>query len=562
MVRYFNVRLVNLADWFVVMEIESENAIVNSKYCVFLVIIILFHSVFNLYWILHDNWPRGCEVIDLLIKQTKFYYSTLTIHESLSNANSFTDIANCSHDFALLFNSFGDINRPNFVHLIATAGNLLFGKSVLITTFFTNSIFLSILLFSVYKIGSFLQDAKTGILAAIIVFLYPGIFSFSRKYGLDFPLTAMVSLSLCLLLKTRFFSNRKYSIIFAIIAGLCFLTKAQSAFFLFAPIVYYIYYIFFSKRACNKKEITINMLISAIIVFPISYIWIYGKIGTLIDDFIWHSKSTFNPASMVHAPFYTVESIKFYLFECWRYISPPFFVAFLFSIYLFVKNLKKRESFILLLWIIVPYIICTFIAVKWGRFYFPAFPAFAIVTAVGLMALQNIILKRVIISVILVFGGLQYIFLSCNTELYNYLLFDKIILEDDDFAHPPRQSNHASIAKDIVESFRELGFSESEILNVGIVEIYGDKGRFFGDDSSYIDFFLLQEQPAINFYRSSCGRGCDEASLFFSKTNVLDFLIIVNDETSEKPSLNSLDRCQEWGGTAECFTDEKAFLFY
>lgn len=113
-----------------------------------------------------------------------------------------------------------------------------------------NSIFFIILITSIYGIGSLIYNRKTGLLAAFLTSVFPLIFGQSRNAMLDFPLAAMVSLSIYLILKTDGFRYVLYSILAGIALGLSQSTKESTFIFILTPLIYY----FLKSYAAEKKR--------------------------------------------------------------------------------------------------------------------------------------------------------------------------------------------------------------------------------------------------------------------------------------------------------------------
>src|SRR3989339_497863 len=116
-----------------------------------------------------------------------------------------------------------------FVYFITSLFNLVFGYSFFMVRFLQINYFI-ILLISTYKIGSVTYNRKAGLLAMLILSLYPAIFGISRMYELDFPLAAAVCFCMYLLLVTNF-ENRWKSLLFGAVLGLSILIKGQVIFF-------------------------------------------------------------------------------------------------------------------------------------------------------------------------------------------------------------------------------------------------------------------------------------------------------------------------------------------
>jgi 4-amino-4-deoxy-L-arabinose transferase-like glycosyltransferase len=99
-----------------------------------------------------------------------------------------------------------------------------------------------VLLVSVYGLGIVLFDVTTGLWAAGLCQLIPGLYNHRLEFILDYPLTTVITFSFWLL-TVYFFSRAKSftSWILAILAGislgLAVLTKQTALFFLFCPLV-------------------------------------------------------------------------------------------------------------------------------------------------------------------------------------------------------------------------------------------------------------------------------------------------------------------------------------
>ena len=111
------------------------------------------------------------------------------------------------------------------------------GRSVFVARLSELGFFL-ILLLSVYGLGRRAGDAKVGLLAAAMISLYPIVFGISRYYTNDFPLLAMVALSLERLWASDGFRRFGPSIHFGLVAAGGFLVKWTFICFILPPVVY------------------------------------------------------------------------------------------------------------------------------------------------------------------------------------------------------------------------------------------------------------------------------------------------------------------------------------
>ncbi len=125
--------------------------------------------------------------------------------------------------------------HPPLFFLSAVPLYRLFGASVDVGTM-VNVLYLAVLIGSVYGIGQRLGGRRVGLLAAFVVATFPAIYALSRLFYIELALTAMVALSVWLLLASDRFQNRTASLLFGLSLGLGLLTKYTYPVFIFAPL--------------------------------------------------------------------------------------------------------------------------------------------------------------------------------------------------------------------------------------------------------------------------------------------------------------------------------------
>src|SRR6185436_15862494 len=123
---------------------------------------------------------------------------------------------------------------PPLYHTIVALCWALFGKSTAVARL-CNLLALAILFFGTYGIGRHVSGPWTSAIAATLVSFYPYVLWLSRETIIDYWLIAMVTLAMWVLLKTKEFSDRHWSIAFGFAAGLGMLTKWTFPFFLILP---------------------------------------------------------------------------------------------------------------------------------------------------------------------------------------------------------------------------------------------------------------------------------------------------------------------------------------
>lgn len=181
--------------------------------------LILFHIVNNWIWISTNVTRVGWDRMDHLI-------TTLVYNDILRQVNLRSLFS------ALTWSDY----YPPLVHLSALTLYKIFGVSM-DTAVKVNFVYLAILLLSTYSIGRNLFSQGTGVLAAFILSTFPMIYAMSRYFYIDFALTAMVVLSICLLLYTDGFQKRGYALLYGLSLGLGMLVKWTFVAFALPPLL-------------------------------------------------------------------------------------------------------------------------------------------------------------------------------------------------------------------------------------------------------------------------------------------------------------------------------------
>lgn len=97
---------------------------------------------------------------------------------------------------------------------------------------------LAILLASVYALGEAVRDRRTGLVAMVMVMLYPSVTGNLVRFEPSVALTAWVSLGALSLIKSRGFTERKWSLVFALVTAMgLMMDRLSYAFFLGLPAV-------------------------------------------------------------------------------------------------------------------------------------------------------------------------------------------------------------------------------------------------------------------------------------------------------------------------------------
>ncbi len=299
---------------------------------------------------------------------------------------------------------------PPLYHTAAIPLYALFGTAY-DSALYSNIFFLIVLLFSVYAIGKKLHNREAGLFAAFVCSTVPIYSYFMRHYLLDFALSAMVALGLALLLYTDRFRNMKYSVLFGIAFGLGLLTKWSYPVFLVVPIISA-----FFGRGEVKVRIR-NILLFLICAAVVSSLWYTpARIGEIWPYLFRHISSS--GIAEGDPAFNTLRGCTYYLFAFIEGFSFLYFVIFACVAAVFIKDYKQNRMFMPhLMNIAAIYGMFTFGSNKDPRFIIPIYAILAVVSAAGICAMQNRLLKQGAIVLIVLLGTFQNI--AYNSEAVN-----------------------------------------------------------------------------------------------------------------------------------------------
>src|SRR5262249_15042763 len=125
---------------------------------------------------------------------------------------------------------------PPFVYWTTDVFYALLGSDALWVAELSNTVFVAILVFSTYGLGSRLWGRRVGTLAAVFVVTTPMLVTAFKEYMLDAPLTAMVALALYLLVAGDRFAGRGHALALGAACGFGLLTKWTFAVVLALPL--------------------------------------------------------------------------------------------------------------------------------------------------------------------------------------------------------------------------------------------------------------------------------------------------------------------------------------
>lgn len=370
---------------------------------------------------------------------------------------------------------------PPLFYFIAGLFNLVFGASY-VASVMTNMLFFFLLIVSLYLIGKKIYTPEIGILSSVIVSLYPIVYGHSRLFQLDFALTAVVTFSIYCLISTDRFKNLRWSIIFAVSAGLGMLIKWSYLFFV-GPL--FLYISISALRDINKKE-ALNragkvflVLSIALLTGPAWYLMQLAENRYAIRDFIRvFSSYAFKPLEELEWIILVFNNAM---------LSFIFFLLFIICLIFFYARVKSRYKFFITMWYLVPLLLLICISWKQARFFMPILPCLALISASSMVIISHRKLKSVIIIFIIAAGLIQFFNVSFNKNINksrrhgNIDIFYRPYVEDY-YSIVGAASPYATDWKheDIARSFSgHIQEFDSYPFSIGVIYEYNDAGLYY-----------------------------------------------------------------------------------
>jgi len=403
----------------------------KNRHLALLLVAYLINAIYNYLYFKKDTMPQAWDESTHLMQSLSYYY--VLTHPTLDMIGKLIQV---------------DTYYPPFYHFSTSILYLFFGTSD-ITARMINTVYLGILVFSVYGIGKQLFNKDTGLISALLVMLYPQLFSIQRGYLIELALVATVTLTIYLLLLTNNFRNFKYSIAFGAALAVSMLTKWTAIFFIIGPIAVVIYQGFIStklnikldyklkcevcgkeisskpvefkgKKFCSKnckndfkhkKNITItknklyNLFYALTVAFILAGIW-YAPHGTEVYKTLkWGDE--FWGSSEGKPEIFTIQSALYYVFAINSQISFLFSILFLIGMIFSIKSNKSSKWF-LFSCVLLPYLALTFLSRnKNPRYTLPILAIVAIISAFWLTDIKSKTKRNFLTGAILILGAFQ-----------------------------------------------------------------------------------------------------------------------------------------------------------
>jgi 4-amino-4-deoxy-L-arabinose transferase-like glycosyltransferase len=363
-----------------------------------------FHLINNMVIIFRDTTP--------FIADASNYYLF-----SFQYWKKWTEFVKC-WNFDLLKTLLGGGLGGQLLSLLAIPFFSVFGVSHDIAILANQSFFL-ILIFSIFELGKILFNRRTGLLAAYMISFYPGVVGFSRVYMAEFPILAISTVCVYLLIKSEGFKNLKYSLCFGFAFALGELIRPRFAVYIVIPVLFYAIKnmaVLFRHTEVSAqtavKKIGLNILFSAAISCLLLFPWY--SIGN-VSGYLSFQKLWVSLPALSHIG----SNLPYYLQMLWE-VQLGWFFAFLFFlgmlISFFEKN-KRPKIYFLFMWFGLTMVLLSTLGLKdFPRITIPLLVPVALISSAGMERLSRLKIGKYLWVSFLLFGVFQYFFISYGNQ--------------------------------------------------------------------------------------------------------------------------------------------------
>jgi len=282
---------------------------------------------------------------------------------------------------------------PPGIYTVAAIVQQIFGRGIEQATLI-HLIFSAILLASVYGLGVQLFNREIGLWAAALCQLFPSLYRYRLEFVLDYPLTAVVTLSfVCLTLwtfsasliapvKSRLSPRKQWlwAAAFGFSFALAILVKQTALFFLFVPVLWVGIATLYRRQWQRLLQLIASLLLSVVIFYP----WYRTNWLTVLTS---GKRATIDSAIAEGDPPLNTLAAWTYYWEILPYqVSWLLLLVPIIGILLYWKRKEKYHTS--LAWLAIfwlgAYFLCSLNINKDERYVLPYLPVVALFLAYGL----------------------------------------------------------------------------------------------------------------------------------------------------------------------------------
>lgn len=244
---------------------------------------------------------------------------------------------------------------------------------------FTNGLLYIVSIFGIYFLARNFLSKLASFLAAFVFALYGWTLLHLHLTYSETTTSAFTILTILFLIKSNYFQNRKYSLLFGLFLGLGLLVKWITIVYVFGPMLF-VFYQIFKKRLFKSKRILIHGTIALFIALIVSFYPYYQNYYWIFQYFYGHraggpmwqivSEPERNPFSSYSLTFYLNSFAQLGIF---------YFILIIAGTVLAIR--RKSDLKPILLAVVISYLFSAFALLKAERHIIPIYPYLAILSA-------------------------------------------------------------------------------------------------------------------------------------------------------------------------------------
>ncbi len=511
------------------MKIATIKASVSkNRYFILFLVLVAFQLISNSYVIYKDKFP--------LIHESGTYYDFSIRYYRLFRENYFIRIYNTEID-----------NKGPLFFLTSLPFYYVLGLSE-DSAAMTNMIYLIIGLYASYLIGKEItKTAKGGFFCAFFISFMPQFFSWSRTYYLEFSIMSMLLVSFYFMIKTEFFSDRKYSIAFALSVAAGGLIKPYFIILLSLPLLFCIIKSFGSKKKERSRKITNIALFFAIaIILPLAFYiarisYYFENVADLLLTGASLNKESFYLDALSYLKFFWRFSLINFVYQ---FFILALVVVFAFSFYVKKSAVRNKKTFIIFLSFISCYLFFSFFfTVKHPHYTTTFAPSIGLLIGLGFFQMSKNKLLNYFAWVCIGIAVLSFVAISFPCEKKPFLFRQPdsdLIFEKDVYGVLFPTTQDWKIADTMLFINRSI-IDQNRVYDILLIENMG----FF---HNYYPVSNLLNLPFKIFLPIACPEGSFSASCDFDyrrQINDAEFVIKMDDSRPFYKSLNAISNSEE-----------------
>ncbi len=291
---------------------------------------------------------------------------------------------------------------------------LVFGQSATHMQMY-NLFYLALLMSALYLTGRKIHSSRAGLLAAALVSFYPSVYGDGRQFGIDMPGAACATLAIYLMLCTERLSRPWRTVGLGAACGAGLLICPRIVLFLIPAAACLLVVSLRTPRGTTRTRVLLHAALGLTTAGAISACWWWGRLASMATTLAHHQQGL-GPGNHVPSALYYLKVLP------WAF---SFYLVLMGALALSVLVRRRSASGLLdpdrlllvLVWLGAGLAALLIIKVHHLRHLLPLVPAVALLTAVGLCAISQRGIRRLVIGLALGVAVISWLLDSFATQV-------------------------------------------------------------------------------------------------------------------------------------------------